>query len=225
MNDRDFDELEDSEDEEDVQIERVVYRGEGSDPLFGLLIAGAVSIGLIPLIGSDAADMRYTLAWGLLAVFGVLAWLLGSTERVEQENPENLAWGIAFGLILGVPLLAFASGTLIEATKLLFQGMNAGSMLAYVVFVMPLAETLFFRNLLQDGRTFWGTAMITTVWQMVLFFPLINHQAYPLIMGVVFLMANMMYGYVRERNGLAAAWLCQIIVNLTILFLPFSDIF
>jgi hypothetical protein len=30
----------------------------------------------------------------------------------------------------------------------------------------------------------------------------------------------MIYSYVRQRNGLAAAWLCQIVVNVVVLFLP-----
>lgn len=205
-------------------VERVVYRGEGSDPLFGLVVAGAVAIGLSPLIGSGNLDLRFTVSWGLLAGFGVLAWLLGSTDRIEQEQPENLAWGVAFGLILGIPILAFGGTTLVEASELIFRDLNTGTALAYLVFVMPLAETLFFRNLLQAGRTFWGTGIITTIWQLVLFFPLVNRQAFPILMGVIFLMSNLMFSYVRERNGLAAAWLCQIVVNIIVLFVPFSGV-
>lgn len=193
-----------------------------TDPLFGLLLAGAVSIGLAPLVGSGAADMRYTVVWGILALFGVLAWLLGGGPRVEQDYPDNLAWGIAFGLLLAVPLLAFGNTTLVEVANLLFRDMTTGTLLAYLVFVMPLAETLFLRGLLQEGRTFWAVALIATAWQVVLFFPSMNVQAFPIIVGVILLMANLMYGYVRLRNGLAAAWFCQITVNLLLFFLPFS---
>lgn len=203
---------------EDVE-RRVTYRSTASDPLFGLLVAGALSIGMTPLIGSDA-DMRYTLVWGLLALFGVVSWLLGDGPRIGEEVPENLAWGITFGLILALPLLAFGGRSLAESSNLLFKNMKPGTVLAYLVFVMPLAETLFFRGVMQKDNPFWSTGLICTGWNLVLFFPLMNEGAYPLIVGVILLMANSMYGYVRERNGLAAAWLCQITVNILLLFVP-----
>jgi hypothetical protein len=31
---------------------------------------------------------------------------------------------------------------------------------------------------------------------------------------------NLIYSYVRQRNGLAAAWICQIVANIVLLFLP-----
>ena len=206
---------------EDIQKDRreSTYRSTASDPLFGLLIAGALSIGLTPLTNTDA-DMRYTLVWGLLALFGVVSWLVGDGPRIGEETPENLAWGIAFGLILGMPLLAFGGKTLTETSDLLFLDMRPGTLLAFAVFVMPLAETLFFRGILQKNYLFWITALIATGWNLILFFPLMNRGPYPLIIGVLLLMANNMYGYVRDRNGLAAAWLCQIVVNILLFFVP-----
>jgi membrane protease YdiL (CAAX protease family) len=174
---------------------------------------------MTPLIGTDA-DMRYTLVWGLLALFGVVSWLLGEGPRIGEEVPENLAWGITFGLILALPLLAFGGRSLAESSNLLFKNMKPGTVLAYLVFVMPLAETLFFRGVMQKDNPFWSTALICTGWNLILFFPLMNEGAYPLIVGVILLMGNSMYGYVRERNGLAAAWICQITVNILLLFVP-----
>lgn len=192
----------------------------GSEILFGVVLAGAVSIGLSPLVNEGAYDLRYTLVWGMLALFGVMAWLLGTGDRIEQEAPEDLAWGITFGLILGLPVLAFGGGTLAEAGNLLFREMPIGTRVAYLVFVMPVAETLFFRGIVQQQRSFWQTGLLATGWQIVLFFPLMNQGPYPLIIGALLLMANTIYSYVRERNGLAAAWLCQITVNLLLFALP-----
>lgn len=202
----------------------VVYRGSGNDPYFGLLLAAAISIGLTPLIAEGASDMRYTITWGMLALFGIMAWLLGNSPRIGQEKPENLAWGVAFGIILAVPLLAFGGSTLNEAVDLIFRDLQVGTMLAYILFVMPLAETLFFRAILQEARPFWAVAIVATIWGVVLFFPLINRGPYPLIVGIALLMMNSIYGYVRERNGLAAAWICQITVNLVLLFIPFASL-
>jgi membrane protease YdiL (CAAX protease family) len=206
---------------EDNENGPMTFRNASGDPLFGLLIAAAVSIGLTPLIGTDA-DMRYTLCWALLALFGVTSWLIGNGPRIDQEKPDNLAWGMAFGLILGLPVLAFGGSTLSEITELIFRDMKSGTVLAYLVFVMPLAETLFFRGLMQENSTFWITGLISTAWSLVLFFPLMNRGPYPLIGAVIFLGANTMYSYVRERNGLAAAWLCQISVNIMVFFIPFA---
>lgn len=208
------------EDHEDSSPSYPQYRGGGNDPFFGLLLSGAISLGLAPLIDNGEFDLRFTIVWGMLAGFGILSWLLGNAERIEQEHPEDLAWGIGFGLLLGLPLLAFTSNTLIEASELLFRDLRAGATLAYLVFVMPLAETLFFRGILQKHQRFWETALYCTIWQVILFFPLINVEFYPIFVGVILLMANMMYGYVKTRNGLAAAWLCQITINLILIFVP-----
>ncbi len=203
---------------------RVAYRGETSDPLFGYLIAMALSIGLLPLLSQRGMDLRYTVAWGAMAAFGVLSWLLGSGARIAQDRPENLVWGVVFGLILGAPLLAFGSNLLSTTTKQLFDGMTVGTLLAYLIFVMPLAETLFFRGLLQEGRPFWLVALLSSIWSMLLYFPLLDIRRYPaptIVIAVVLVMMNVMYGYVRQRNGLAAAWLCQITANLVLLFVPY----
>lgn len=199
----------------------VSYRGSSNDPLFGLLLAGAVALGLAPLIGSDGFDLRYVLVWGLLAGFGVLAWLFGSGPRIIEDRPENLAWGIIFALILVVPLLGFGGNTFAEMAELMLRDMTPGTALAFLVFIMPMGETLFFRGIIQNSRPFWQTALMATAFQMVVFFPLVDRGPYPLIVGITMLMANMIYGYVRGRNSLAGAWICQITVNITLIFFPF----
>jgi hypothetical protein len=203
---------------------RTSYRGEASDPIFGYLVAVALSVGLLPLLGQNGADLRYTLSWGAMAAFGVLSWLLGSGARITQEKPENLGWGMVFGVILGIPLLLFGSSVLSTATHQLFAGMTIGTLLAYVIFVMPLAETLFLRGLLQEGRSFWVIALLSSIWSIVLYFPLLDIGRFPapsLVIAVMLIMMNLMYSYVRRRNGLAAAWLCQITANVVLLVVPF----
>src|SRR5664279_3275133 len=96
---------------EETEQEPVRYRGTGSDPTFGYLLALALSFGLLPLIPNNA-DMRYTLVWALLGIFGVLSWLFGTTTRIEREKLENIAWGAIIGLIVATPLLLFGGTTL-----------------------------------------------------------------------------------------------------------------
>lgn len=210
---------------------QVIYRGTGSDPAFGYLVAIALSFGLTPLI-PDNADLRYVLVWMVLAGFGVLAWLLGHTTRIQQETPENLAWGIIFGLIIGTPLLAFGGNVLSTTAHLLFsaniggevQPISPGAVLGMLVFVQPLAETLFFRGVFQEQRSFWLVGLLATLWSALLYFPLLDIGQYPgvgVVIGTALLMMNLIYSYVRRRNGLAAAWLCQITLNVILLFIPF----
>ncbi len=203
---------------------RVSYRG-ASDPLFGFIIAAALSIGLTPLL-PDSVELRYTLAWGALAGVSVLSWLFGNMERIDQERPENLGWGLLYGVLLGIPFLVFLSEQILApTTDRLFPGMSAGSLLAYLVFVMPLAETLFFRGLLQGPLISWIVGFLATLWNIVLFFPVMwqsitDHQAVAVVIVLLLLMTNLLYVYVRERNGLASAWICQIVTNLIILYIP-----
>jgi hypothetical protein len=210
---------------------RVTYRASSSDPTFGFLVALALSVGLTPL-NPENADLRYAAVWTVLGAFGVLAWLLGDTERIEKEVLENLVWGVVFGLILGAPMLLAGGDTLATTVHLLFRtgidgeihSLPFGTVLVILVFAMPTAETLFFRGLMQHGRAFWLVGILSSLWSILLFFPMIEVVEFPivaLIIATVLTMMNLMYSYVRRRNGLAAAWLCQIIVNLVLLFIPY----
>lgn len=220
---------EDLEDEPalDRRAERpmVAYRGSTSDPLFGFLLAIAVSIGLTPILPASA-DLRYSLAWGALAAVGVLSWLLGSNmERIEQESVDNVVWGVSFGALFSLPFLLFFAGTFHNASRLLFPQMSAGTLLAFLVFVMPLGETLFFRGLLQRNTPFYITGGLAGLWSIILFFPvmwgeILSVPAVAFFIAVALFAMNLLYSYVRERNSLAAAWLCQICVNLVLFFLP-----
>lgn len=197
-----------------------------SDPLFGFLIAAALSVGLTPLL-PDSVELRYALAWGALTGVSVLSWLLGNMERIGQEQPENLGWGILYAVMLGIPFLVFLSQQILEpASERLFPGMTAGSLLAFLVFVMPIAETLFFRGLLQSQLVFWLVGLLATLWNIVLFFPVMwqavtEYPAVSVVIVILLLTMNLLYVYVRRRNGLAASWICQIVANLIILYIPF----
>lgn len=202
------------------------YRGATSDPIFGFMIAAALSVGLTPLLPENA-DLRYTLAWGALSGVSVLSWLIGNMERIGHERPENIGWGVLYALLLGVPFMVFLRQSILEpATAQMFPGMTAGSLLAFLVFVMPISETLFFRGLLQKQLPFWIVGILATLWHIVLFFPVMwqtvtQLPAVTAVIVIFLLLMNMVFVYVRERNGLASAWVCQIVANLVILYVPF----
>ncbi len=200
------------------------YRGNAGDPIFGFLVVMAVSIGLTPMLPAQA-ELRYSLALAAMAGIAVMAWLLGSFDRIEQERPENLLWGIGFGVLFGAPFLLFFADTFSRASRLIFPGTSAGVLLAYLVFVIPLAETLFFRGMMQRHLEFWAAGFVGGLWSAALFFPvmwgeIVEAPAVALFLLIALLATNMLYSYVRERNGLAAAWLCQIVTGLLLFFVP-----
>ncbi len=200
------------------------YRGSTSDPVFGFILATALSIGLIPL-PPELIDLRFTVAWLALAIVGVLDWLLGSLERIGQEKPENIAWGIGFGLLISLPFMIFYE-TLQGASRLIFSDLSAGTLLAYLVFVAPLAETLFFRGVMQRQTPFWMVGLLAAGWSVILFFPamwgaVVAAPAVAIFLTLTLIVINLMYSYVRMRNSLAAAWLCQITAGLILFFVPF----
>ena len=133
----------------------------------------------------------------------------------------------SYAVMLGIPFLVFLSRIILApAADRLFPGMSSGSLLAFLVFVMPIAETLFFRGLLQGQLAFWLVGLLATVWNIVLFFPVMwaavtELPAVTAVIVILLLMMNLLYVYVRKRNGLAAAWICQIVANLIILYVPF----
>lgn len=222
-----LDESEEIEEPDYTEPRFVLARGNSSDPTFGYLIGLALAVGLMAL-PDDQRDLRYSILWMVIAGFGVLAWLFSNRiPHIGQETPENASWGLVFGLIIAVPLLAVGGNTLTTTVNLLFMGMSWGTLLAYLVFVMPLAETLFFRGLLQEDYPFWVVGLLSSLWGGVFFFPLLDVGAYPAVIALLalaLLMMNIIYSYVRQRNGLAAAWICQIIVNLVLIFIPYISV-
>lgn len=207
-----------------------LQRSSYTDPTFVYIIGLALVLGLAPLTPANT-DWRYALAWGLLGGFSVYTWLLGRMERIEKENSQDLLWGIVFGIILGTPLLFVGGNPLQTTVQLMFRTNIEGQLLPLppatalmlLVFVMPLAETLFFRGLMQAHRPFWMVGIAASIWSVLLLFPTLNIREFPfiaVILGIALIMMNMLYSYVRARNGLAAAWLCQIVVNLILLFIP-----
>lgn len=194
-----------------------------NDPLFALLLLLALSIGLTAL-PAEQHDLRLVLLWLAMSGYSVANWLLAGGERIGDETLENLAWGLTFALVLSGPMLVFGENTLGAISQRMFGGLRSSSLLALLIFVTPLAETLFFRGLLQQRFVFWLTSLMASLWSILLYLPRLDVSSFPaigLIVSIALLMMNLLYSYVRLRNGLAAAWLCQIAVNLMLIFLPF----
>ena len=192
------------------------------DPLFIYVVLMALSLGLTPLATHNPLE-RYTILWTLLTLGG-LYWAVTSENGLRIIlRPNDLVWGGVWGIALGAPLLLIGANVLSQTSDQMFAGLPVGAVFQSIVYVMSFAETLFFRGMLQQSRSWPVTAALATGWSVLLIFPTLDLAAYPmlaLIIGTLFAMLSALYSYVRQRNGLAAAWLCQVVVSVLWLVVP-----
>ncbi len=203
-----------------VSSRRRLSRRRETDPVFIYAVLMAFSVGLMPLTENNPIE-RYTILWTLLAGVGVTAFLLGDEPLFGEVKVNDLLWGSAFGVMLGAPLLLVGAGILALASDKIFFGLPDGAVFQSVVFVMSSAETLFFRGILQWAQPWLVTAVMAASWSILMFFPAVAGFLYPaLVISTFMVMLSVLYSYVRQRNGLAAAWVCQIVVSVLWLFVP-----
>ncbi len=195
------------------------------DPVLGYIMAMALSVGLTPA----QANARYVILWAFLALMGGMAFLIGSGVRFRTTDPGDLLWGIGLGLFTGGALMLAGGDTLATASERLFGAGNANSALfdtwvfQAMVFVMPLAETLFFRGAMQRAHPIPTVALLASLWSMLMFFPNLELGETPVVgavFGTALVLLNFLYSYVNHRNGLAASFFCQIAAGTLLLLVP-----
>jgi len=182
----------------------------------------ALSFGSTPLATGNPIE-RYTLLWTLLGAAG-LYWTIFSNAGLRISLRLNdLLRGGAWGLALGLPLLLVGTNVLYQTSERIFIGLPSGAIFQSIVFVMGTTETLFFRGMVQESHSWRMTAMLASLWSILMFFPTLDVFAFPmlaLIIGTFIVMLSALYSYVRYRHGLAAAWICQVMLSLLWLLLP-----
>ncbi len=213
------------EDDDDLSRHRPRSTRQDLDPVFGYILAMALSVGLMPV----QANMRYVILWAFMAAMGGIAFLLGSGIRLKVTDPGDLLWGIGFGLFTGGALMLVGSDTLATVAERLFAGDEANNVLLdtwifqATVFVMPVAESLFFRGAMQRVHSIPTVAVMASLWSMLMFFPHLGLEETPVV-GVVFgtaiVLLNFLYSYVNWRHGLAASFFCQIAAGSLLLLAP-----
>ncbi len=192
------------------------------EPVFLYLIMVALSVGLTPLAMSHPIG-RYAILWTLLAGGVLASYLLDDGTLEVRLRPRDLLAGAGWGAVVGLPLLLVGAGLLAETSERIFVEMPDGAVFLTIVFVMATTESAFFRGLLQDRQPLLFTALLASAWSILMFFPTMDVIGYPLvalIAGTFLVMLNVLYGYVRQRNGATAAWVCQTLVSLAWLFVP-----
>ena len=195
------------------------------DPVFGYILAMALSVGLMPL----QANARYVLLWAFMAAMGGMAFLLGSGIRLKVTDPADLLWGIGLGAFTGGALMLTGGDTLRTVAERIF-GAGAGDtplldtwIFQATVFVMPIAESLFFRGAMQRVYAIPVVAGLASVWSMLMFFPALGLGEAPavgVVLGTAIVLLNFLYSYVHWRHGLAASFFCQVVAGTLLLLVP-----
>ena len=216
--------IEESPPVEEYEDEDIEPTPRAIDPAFAYII-----LLILALLGLSnvAPDVRYPLLWSLLTMLGLLAIILDKIP-IERPTVRELLIGLGFGVVVGVPLMAVGAVQLQRISLSVFKlpdsapgKMPDSAVFQILAFTMPLAETLFFRVAFQSARGLVFASAAGAVWSIALFFPQLEVLKFPFVafvIGVSFLVANFIYSYVRDRFGLYASWVCQIAVNLLLLF-------
>lgn len=195
------------------------------DPVFGYILAMALSIGLTPI----QTNLRYVLLWAFLALMGGVSFMLGSGKQTHSADPGDLLWGIGLGVFVGGSLMMVGIDTLQVTSNRLFNAGQEGSTLLNTwvfqatVFAMPISESLFFRGTMQRVHPLPVVALLSSVWSMLMFFPnlgLGDTPAVGAVIGTALVVLNFLYSYVHFRHGLAASFFCQLTAGSLLLLAP-----
>lgn len=217
--------IRDRDDQEALDEEAPRGRRQDLDPIVGYLLAMALAVGLLPV----QANLRYVLLWTFMASMGTIAFLLGSGIRLKVSDPGNLVWGTGLGLLAGSGMILAGADTLATAGERIFgiEDEESTLLLTWIfqatAFVMPIAETLFFRGAMQRVHSIPVVALLATAWSMLMFFPNLDLGDTPVVATVITValaLLNSLYSYVHMRHGLAASLFCQVTAGTLLLFVP-----
>ncbi|MBN1579274.1 MAG: CPBP family intramembrane metalloprotease [Anaerolineae bacterium] len=205
------------------------------DPYFACLIFAGAGLGTWTL----PTCVRLAILWTML----LLLWLVyreGQSIRLRYEFAE-LGRGGGLGLAICLPLLALTYRQLMVAVPILYVGVSIPSgvvpsteslvvneadvlgafMFVSLVLVAPLAEGLFFRNILHRELGFVVSAGFYAIANAILFLP--SADGFWVVLLAVCGVATVLgivYGFLYERYGLATSIVCHMTANLVLLFVP-----
>ncbi len=176
----------------------------------------------VTLLGLNniAAEVRYTIAWTAMATIAVFFISLDKIS-IDAATMRELIIGLGMGALIGLPLFGIGAPQLQPLSQRIFGKIGDVAAFQMLAFVMPVAEGMYFRLVLQAARGPVFAALAGGFWSIVLFFPQLDlRQAFlvGVVIGLAFLFANAIYSYLRQRVGLLASVVCQIVVNLLLLF-------
>jgi membrane protease YdiL (CAAX protease family) len=193
------------------------------DPYFACLIFAAVGLGTLKLGTSPRLIILWTTLIGLW-----LAFREGQAVQIEYQF-RDIGRGAGIGLLIGVPLLLLAFRALATAIPILYVSGEPspivgawGTMIfGSLVLVAPLAEELFFRDILHRERGFWISIGLYAAAGVIFFLP--TAGGFPAVLVAVSgatAVLGILYAFLYERYGLTIGLACHTTINLVLLFVP-----
>ncbi len=194
------------------------------DPYFACLIFAGVGLGTLGLGVAPRLIVLWTVLLGL--------WLsYREGQRVQLHYRfADIGRGMVIGTVVSLPVLIAAGRALVTAVPILYVGANAtgsgvqmsgAAAFASLVLIAPLAEELFFRQVLQRERGVWIATAIYAAGGLVFFLPTAGRFfAVLLVVCGANALLGAMYGLLYDRYGLATTLATHATVNLTLLFVP-----
>ena len=185
-------------------------------PTLVYLVFVAIGLGTWGL----AQDTRVLALWSVLLLGSLILGAGRGSLRVGYSLPE-LARGVIFGLVLGLPIALLAPAALAVTAERLFSGARPEALLLRLVLVAPVVEGVYFRGFLQPAVGLGIAALLYGLAGLVLFFPpALGFPAVLVTIAAVLTVFGLIYGVIAERYSVAASIACQAAVALCLWILP-----
>lgn len=184
-----------------------------SQPLYLFAAYVVVALGTLFLDQS----LRYALLWSTLVLLSVFH--RGIQPLKMEYTLAAVGRGTLLGLVVSAPILAFLSGHLRTAVERLYGTGDIASLLYQVCFVAAPVEEWFVRGIIQPRSGFWPSVAISACIGLLTFVTRAPVLVLALVIAYVVL-TSMVYAYVRDRHGLAAAISCHVGVGFVLQVMP-----
>lgn len=189
------------------------------EPLFLVALQFAITLGTLLFL---ALEIRYAIIWFAMALLGGFFTLTDRSEPLDPVQSADLGWGLGIGFIVGLPLLIILRPSLTNISTALFPFVELSSLMLFLLLAVPIAETFFFRGMVQERRGYFISVLLAGLSTLLIFLPALRDISVGLAGFVVIFLTGMaaLYGYIRLRYGLGSALVAQIAVNLLVIVLP-----
>jgi membrane protease YdiL (CAAX protease family) len=193
------------------------------DPYFACLIFAAVGLGTLKL----GASPRLIILWATLIGLW-LSFREGQSLQIKYTF-SDIGRGAGIGLAIGIPLMLLAFRALTTAIPILYVstepasavGVSGSMIFVSLVVLAPLAEELFFRDIVHREQGFWASIGLYAAAGVVFYLP--TAGGYPAVLAAVSgatAILGILYAWLYQRYGLAVPLACHTTVNLVLLFVP-----
>jgi len=188
-------------------------RAPRPDPRILYLVYLGIALGtvLVP------QTLRHAILWLVLAL---LALIYVAMNKIQwQMDLASISRGVLLGAGISLPIYVFGAELLRAPVQVLYGTENPIMLFYLICFVVAPFEEVLFRGALLQGTGLALSLGLYALAGLVLFVP---HVALLVALGMVLAMAilGLLYAYVADAYGLAAAIACHVVVGFVLQVLP-----